>query len=83
MADTTTAKPEAKPAKTETASTGSKPEAKTETKDTTATDAGSTTETDSSTSDAPAGYTRGENQKPVTNAYRSNWDKIFGKKSDE
>ncbi len=69
MADTTTA------AKTE-AKTG----ARTEAKDATATNAGSGKETESSTSDAPTGYSRGENQKPVTEAYRNNWDDIFGKK---
>ncbi len=69
MADTTTA------AKTEV-----KTEARTEAKDPTATDAGSGKETESSTSDAPTGYSRGENQKPVTEAYRNNWDDIFGKK---
>ena len=70
MADTTTAA-----AKTEV-----KTEARTEAKDATATDAGSGKETESSTSDAPTGYSRGENQKPVTEAYRNNWDDIFGKK---
>jgi hypothetical protein len=69
MADTTTA------AKTEV-----KTEARTEAKDATATDAGSGKETESSTSDAPTGYSRGENQKPVTDAYRNNWDDIFGKR---
>jgi len=70
MADTTAAA-----AKTEV-----KTEARTEAKDATATDAGSGKETESSTSDAPTGYSRGENQKPVTEAYRNNWDDIFGKK---
>ena len=69
MADTTTA------AKTEV-----KTEVRTEAKDATATNAGSGKETESSTSDAPTGYSRGENQKPVTEAYRNNWDDIFGKK---
>ena len=69
MADTTTA------AKTEV-----KTEARTEAKDATATDAGSGKETESSTSDAPTGYSRGENQKLVTDAYRNNWDDVFGKK---
>ncbi len=69
MADTTTA------AKTEV-----KTGARTEAKDATATNAGSGKETESSTSDAPTGYSRGENQKPVTEAYRNNWDNIFGKK---
>ena len=70
MADTTTAA-----AKTEV-----KTEARTEAKDATATNAGSGKETESSTSDAPTGYSRGENQKPVTDAYRNNWDDVFGKK---
>ncbi len=70
MADTTAAA-----AKTEV-----KTEARTEAKDATATDAGSGKETESSTSDAHTGYSRGENQKPVTEAYRNNWDDIFGKK---
>ena len=70
MADTTAAA-----AKTEV-----KTEARTEAKDAKATDAGSGKETESSTSDAPTGYSRGENQKPVTEAYRNNWDDIFGKK---
>ena len=29
---------------------------------------------------APANYKRGENQKPVTNSYKDNWNRIFGKK---
>jgi hypothetical protein len=29
---------------------------------------------------APAGYSRGEGQKPVSAAYRENWNAIFGKK---
>ncbi len=69
MADTTTA-----------AKTKVKTEVKAGTKDKTSTDAGSGKETESSTSDAPTGYSRGENQKPVTDAYRNNWDDIFGKK---
>ncbi len=69
MADTTAA------AKTEI-----KTETKAGTKDKTSTDAGSGKETESSTSDAPTGYSRGENQKLVTDAYRNNWDDVFGKK---
>jgi hypothetical protein len=30
---------------------------------------------------APSNYSRGEGQKPVTAAYKENWDAIFGKKS--
>lgn len=31
-------------------------------------------------SDPSVGYSRGENQKPITRAYKNNWDNIFGKK---
>jgi hypothetical protein len=35
----------------------------------------------SKTADAvPAGYSRGEGQKPVTQAYKDNWNAIFAKK---
>ncbi len=30
--------------------------------------------------DPAKNYSRGENQKPVSERYRSNWDAIFGKK---
>jgi hypothetical protein len=33
-----------------------------------------------STTAAPADYSRGEGQKPVTPAYRENWNAIFAKK---
>ena len=29
---------------------------------------------------SPSGYTRGEGQKPVSKAYRDNWNVIFAKK---
>lgn len=29
---------------------------------------------------APTSYSRGEGQKPVTNAYKENWNRIYGKK---
>ena len=29
---------------------------------------------------APSGYSRGEGQKPVSKAYRDNWNVIFGRK---
>jgi hypothetical protein len=85
MADTTTAaksevKTEAKVGTKDKTSTGAKTEARTEAKGATATDAGSGKETESSTSGAPTGYSRGENQKLVTDAYRNNWDNVFGKK---
>ena len=31
--------------------------------------------------DASAGYSRGEGQKPVSKAYRENWNLIFGTKN--
>lgn len=30
--------------------------------------------------DLPSGYSRGEGQKPVTKAYKDNWNLIFAKK---
>jgi hypothetical protein len=30
--------------------------------------------------DAPSGYSRGESQKPVSKAYKDNWNVIFAKK---
>ena len=30
---------------------------------------------------APSNYSRGEGQKPVTRAYKENWNAIFGKKT--
>ncbi|HEX9791790.1 MAG TPA: hypothetical protein VGA60_14105 [Kiloniellales bacterium] len=86
MADTTTmaaktkVKTEAKPGTKDKTSTDAKTEARPETKDATAPDSGSGKETESSTSGAPTGYGRGENQKLVTDAYRNNWDDVFGKK---
>jgi hypothetical protein len=32
---------------------------------------------------APANYSRGEGQKPVSAAYKENWNAIFGKKSSK
>ena len=32
------------------------------------------------TAGSPAGYSRGEGQKPVSKAYRDNWNAIFGNK---
>jgi hypothetical protein len=30
---------------------------------------------------SPSGYNRGEGQKPVSKAYKDNWNTIFGKKN--
>ncbi len=86
MADATTpaakteVNTEAKAGTKDKTSTDAKTEAGTEAKDATATDAGSGKETESSTSDPPTGYSRGENQKLVTEAYRNTWNDVFGKK---
>lgn len=61
------------------AKTDTKPEAAAATKEEAASGAASDAESEGSVSRGPAAYTRGERQKPVTKAYRNNWDKIFGK----
>ena len=33
------------------------------------------------TAASPSGYSRGEGQKPVSKAYKDNWNVIFGKKT--
>ena len=33
------------------------------------------------TAEAPASYSRGEGQKPVSQAYKDNWNAIYGKKA--
>ncbi len=85
MADTkaaakTTVNKKAKAGTKDKTPTEAKSEAKTEAKDATATDAGSGKETESSTSGVPKGYSLGENQKVVTDAYRNSWNAIFGEK---
>jgi hypothetical protein len=37
-------------------------------------------ESTAAAADAPSGYSRGEGQKPVSKAYKDNWNLIFGKK---
>jgi hypothetical protein len=41
---------------------------------------GSKAENSKTADAAPAGYSRGEGQKPVTQAYKDNWNAIFAKK---
>ncbi len=53
------------------AKTEAKIEAKTETK----------TESGEAAAAAPSGYSRGEGQKPVSAAYKENWNAIFAKKN--
>ena len=50
--------------------------AKTETK----TEAKTKTESGEAVAAAPSGYSRGEGQKPVSAAYKENWNAIFAKK---
>jgi hypothetical protein len=38
------------------------------------------TDSAGSVGEAPKNYSRGEGQKPVTQAYKDNWNAIFGKK---
>jgi hypothetical protein len=74
----TTPAPE-KPAAAKKDSSAGKDAAKAKTTET-ATE--TTTETTADTAAAaPANYSRGEGQKPVTTAYRENWNAIFGDKS--
>ena len=40
----------------------------------------SNAESGDKTAGSPAGYSRGEGQKPVSKAYRDNWNAIFGNK---
>jgi hypothetical protein len=37
-------------------------------------------ESDAKSADSPAGYSRGEGQKPVSKAYKDNWNAIYAKK---
>jgi hypothetical protein len=43
-------------------------------------EAGEKTEAVEKSSDARANYSRGEGQKPVSKAYKENWNAIYGKK---
>jgi hypothetical protein len=69
------------------ADAGAKDTSTSDAKDTAASDTKDTAASDSKSGDKADGsgkssdYSRGENQKVVTKAYRSNWDDVFGKKS--
>ena len=66
--------PKSEPAAKDKSTSGdakSKTEAKTEAK----------TESGEAVATAPSGYSRGEGQKPVSAAYKENWNAIFAKKS--
>ena len=40
-------------------------------------------ETTEATAEAPKNYSRGEGQKPVSQAYKDNWDAIYGQKKQK
>jgi ABC-type Na+ efflux pump permease subunit len=61
--------------------TEAKSDAKSDTKSDTKSDAKLDAKTDAKPEAAPSNYSRGEGQKVVTQAYKDNWDAIFGKKS--
>ena len=66
-----------------TAKTRIKTEAKTEAKTDAKTDAKADAKAESgeAVAAAPSGYSRGEGQKPVSAAYKENWNAIFAKKN--
>jgi hypothetical protein len=49
-------------------------------KSTSAADPSKAEEGGKTTADSPSGYSRGEGQKPVSKAYKDNWNAIYGKK---
>jgi hypothetical protein len=49
-------------------------------KERTSSDAVSKAEAGEKVADAPSNYSRGEGQKPVSQAYKDNWNAIYGKK---
>jgi hypothetical protein len=59
--------------------TKKKDESQPKDKDTSKTDA-SKTEGGEKAADGPSGYSRGEGQKPVSKAYKDNWNAIYAKK---
>jgi hypothetical protein len=89
MASNKTAKadhaPKSEPAAKDKSTSGeatAKTEAKTETKTEGKTETKTETKAESSESvaGAPSSYSRGEGQKPVSAAYKENWNAIFAKK---
>lgn len=61
----------------ETTTDGAKSETASDGGGTTGSDGGSESSGGSGSGGAPKNYSRGENQKPVTDAYRDNWNHIF------
>jgi len=49
-------------------------------KSTSAADPSKAEEGGETTAASPSGYSRGEGQKPVSKAYKDNWNAIYGKK---
>jgi hypothetical protein len=69
------------PAKTETVSSTETAKAATKTEISSSADTAKAAGSEAAA--APASYSRGEGQKPVTAAYKENWNAIFGKKSSK
>jgi hypothetical protein len=63
-----------------TAKTEAKTETKTKTEGKTETKTETKAESSESVAGAPSSYSRGESQKPVSAAYKENWNAIFAKK---
>ena len=61
----------------ETTTDGAKSETASDGGGATGSDGGSESSGGSGSGAAPKNYSRGENQKPVTDAYRDNWNHIF------
>ncbi len=61
----------------ETTTDGAKSETASDGGGATGSDGGSESSGGSGSGGAPKNYSRGENQKPVTDAYRDNWNHIF------
>jgi hypothetical protein len=74
--------PKSAEAKTAEAKTASTPAKETAAKETPAKETAKT-ESGGGADSAPANYSRGEGQKPVSDAYRANWNVIFGDKKSK
>jgi hypothetical protein len=72
---------DSKKTKTEPASKEAAPKADAPAKvESTAAEAAPKSEGGETATNAPSNYSRGEGQKPVTTAYKENWNAIFAKK---
>jgi hypothetical protein len=71
---------DSKKTKTETTPKETAPKAEPAKVESTATEAAPKSEGGDTAATAPSNYSRGEGQKPVTAAYKENWNAIFAKK---